>query len=114
MSTPQAKLGLRGAAATNLHIAVNMLEQALPVFGSESKEGKAILKCLSTLGEFVASKDNHDLVPAEIMQMVSSMPQMGGGTQMQQQVMKLLRQQQAQPGAQPGGGAPGGMPARPM
>jgi hypothetical protein len=91
---------------TNLHIAVNMLEQALPAFGSESEQGAAILKCLSTLSKFVAKKDNTDLVPAEVMQMVSQLPQMGGGTQMQRQIMQQMRAQQAPPQAGPAGGAP--------
>jgi hypothetical protein len=88
---------------TNLHIAVTMLEEALPAFGSESEQGAAILSCLSKLSKFVAKKDQSELVPAEVMQMVSSLPQMGGGSQMQQQIMARLKQQQQAPQAQPAG-----------
>jgi hypothetical protein len=99
LSTPQPKAGLQAAGLTNMHIAVNMLEEALPAFGSESEEGKTILKCLSMLARHVGKKDNSDLVPAEVMQMVSRLPQMGGGTDVQRQIMQQLRQPQPPPKA---------------
>lgn len=98
MSTPQEKKGLKAAAATNVHIAVNMLEEALPAFGSESPEGQKILKALNTLGSMVGKRDTSDLVPAEVLQMVRQLPQMGGGTQVQQQILKQM-QGQGQPQA---------------
>jgi hypothetical protein len=90
MSSPQEKKGLKAAAQTNIHIAVNMLEEALPAFGSESPEGSKILSALKSLGTMVAKKDTSDLVPAEILQMVKRLPQMGGGTDIQQQIMKQM------------------------
>lgn len=96
MSSPQEKKGLKAAAATNVHIAVNMLEEALPAFGSESAEGGKILAALKSLSSMVAKRDTSDLVPAEILQMVRRMPQMGGGTQVQQQILKQM-QGQGQP-----------------
>jgi len=99
MSTPQDKKGLRAAAATNLHIAVNMLEEALPAFGSESPEGQKILKALSTLGGLVGKRDNSDLVPAEVLHMARRLPQMGGGTDVQRAIMKQLQGNQAPPKA---------------
>jgi len=101
MSNPQQKEGLKAAAATNVHIAVNMLEEALPAFGSESKEGEAILKALAAVSKLVAKRDSSDLAPAEIRQMVASMPQMGGGTDVQKQILKMMSQPQGAP--QPGG-----------
>jgi hypothetical protein len=97
MSKPQDKRGLKAAAATNIHIAVNMLEEALPAFGSESPEGGKILAALKNLGSMVAKKDNSDLVPAEILAMVKRMPQLGGGTETQQQIMKMMQAQKPQP-----------------
>jgi hypothetical protein len=97
MSTPQDKRGLKAAAHTNIHIAVNMLEEALPAYGSESPEGAKILAALKSLGSMVAKKDTSDLVPAEILQMVRRLPQMGGGTQVQQQIMKMMSQAKQQP-----------------
>jgi hypothetical protein len=96
MSTPQDKRGVKTAAHTNLHIATNMLEEALPAFGSESPEGGKILQALKILGSLVGKRDTSDLVPAEVMQMVKRMPQMGGGTDVQQQLMKMMQQQKPQ------------------
>jgi hypothetical protein len=102
MSAPQEKKGLKAAAATNIHIAVNMLEEALPAFGSESSEGGKILAALKSLSGLVAKRDSSDLVPAEVLSMVRNLPQMGGGTDVQKQIMQQMAQakQPAQPGAQ--------------
>lgn len=94
MASPQPKEGQKEAARVNVHIAMNMLEQALPVFGSESKEGKAILKHLSGLSKDFGKDDASDLVPAEVMQLFKSLPQMGGGTDVQ----RMLQQQMQQAG----------------
>jgi hypothetical protein len=84
---------------TNVHIAANMLEEALPAFGSESQEGQKILSALKVIGPLLAKRDSSDLVPAEILQMVKSLPQMGGGTQVQQQIMRQMAQGQQKPPA---------------
>lgn len=99
MSGPQDKKGLKAAAATNLHIAVNMLEEALPAFGSESEEGGSILKALNAIRSLVGKRDSSDLVPAELLQMFRRLPQMGGGTTVQQQVQKQMQQKQPAPQA---------------
>lgn len=99
MSKPQDKKGLKAAAQTNVHIAMNMLEEALPAFGSESEEGQAILKMLGMGGKLMGKKDSSDLVPAEVLQMVRRLPQMGGGTNVQQQIQKMMQQKQPPPGA---------------
>lgn len=92
ISRPQDKKGLKAAAMTNVHIAANMLEEALPAFGSESQEGQKILSALKVIGPMLAKRDTSDLVPAEVMQMVKSLPQMGGGSQVQQEIMKRMQQ----------------------
>jgi hypothetical protein len=97
MGKPQEKKGLKAAAATNVHIAVNMLEEALPAFGSESAEGGKILAALKSLSGLVAKRDSSDLVPAEVLSMFRNLPQMGGGTDVQ----KMIQQQMAQAGAKP-------------
>ena len=110
MATPQDKDGRKAAALTNVKIAVHMLEEALPIFDSESKEGAKIMSVLKALGPMVAGGDTSDLVPAEVMQMVQNLPQQGGGTDVQRQIMQMMRQgqggqpQQQQP--QPGGARP--------
>ena len=90
VSQPQDKRGTQAAALTNVQIAVSMLEQALSGLDTEHKQ--AILKALQALNGVVAKKDSSDLVPAEIMQMVRGMPQMGGGTDLQQQILAQMRQ----------------------
>lgn len=90
LNQPQEKAGLRAAAQTNVHIAVNMLEEALPAFGTESKEGLAILKALSGLGKLIAKKDSSDLVPAEVLHMVRQLPQAGGGTDIQKMLLQQM------------------------
>ena len=105
MAKPQEKEGLKEAARVNVHISMNMLEQALPVFGSESKEGKSILKILNMLSKEFGDQDASDLVPAEILQMNKSLPQAGGGTEVQ----RMLQQQMMQGGAKPQGQPQGAM-----
>ncbi len=102
MAKPQEKAGIKEAARVNIHIAMNMLEQALPAFGSESKEGKSVLKILSMLSKEFGKNDASDLVPAEVLQMNKSLPQAGGGTEVQQMLAKM-QQQGGAPAAKPPG-----------
>lgn len=110
MSKPHPKEGLKAAAQTNVHIAANMLEEALGAYGSESTEGAAILKALGSIRSLIAKRDSSDLVPSEVQHMVSQMSQAGGGTDLQrmirQQMMQPQRQQPQQP---PQAGAPQGV-----
>jgi hypothetical protein len=94
MAKPQQKEGLKEAARVNIHIAMNMLEQALPVFGSESKEGASILKILGMLGKDFGKSDASDLVPAEVLQMNKALPQAGGGTEVQRMLQQMQKQGQ--------------------
>lgn len=91
MATPQKKEGSREIARVKIHVAMNMLESALPQFGAESKEGKAILKHLLGLAREFGDTDSSDLVPAQIKQMVGDMPQMGGGNAQQQAIAKMMQ-----------------------
>jgi hypothetical protein len=92
MAKPQEKEGLKEAARVNIHIAMNMLEQSLPVFGTESKEGKSILKILTSLSKEFGHQDASDLVPAEILQMNKALPQAGGGTEVQRMLQQMQKQ----------------------
>ena len=94
MSTPQPAQGDKQSAMVNVSIAMDLLEQTLPALGSESEEGKAILQCLTGLSKkfgHTRSKSN-ELVPAELMQLMASMPHGGA------------------PGGAPGMPPPGGQP----
>jgi hypothetical protein len=87
---PQDKRGLKSAAMSNLHIAQNMLEQALTAFHPGDPEYKVILKCLTSMAPLAGRRDATDLVPAEVMRMVGQMPQMGGGTDVQRMIMQQM------------------------
>lgn len=109
MAAPQKKEGGREIARVRVHIAINMLEQALGPFGAETKEGKVLLTTLSSLARTFGDRDASDLIPAELKQLISSMPQTGGGGEAQQAIQKMMA---ARGGAGGGGQPPGG--ARPM
>jgi hypothetical protein len=89
---PQKKEGLKASAMTNVHIAMNMLEEALPVFGSETEEGKKVMRALTVLGTLAGKHDNSDLVPAEVLQIARNTPQMGGGTDVQRMILQQMNQ----------------------
>ena len=99
MSTPQPKEGVTQAAMVNISMSMQLLEQALPAFGSQSEEGKAILNSLKSLSnKFGKERQNADkLIPAELMQLVQQIPGMGGGS----------------PAAKAMGGMPASQPAMP-
>ena len=90
MAKPQAKKGLETAALNNVRIAQKMLLQAVSNLHPESEEYKKVLKVLNQLAEISPKQDTSDLVPAEVLQMVSRLPQMGGGTEVQQQLQKMM------------------------
>lgn len=94
MSTPQPNEGEKQSAMAQVQMVTKVLEQTLAAFGSNSNEGKAVLHALTILAkQFGHSADrSKDLIPSEIMNLVSGMP----------------KNQQAQMQAQ--GGAPGAQP----
>lgn len=98
MSKPQDKKGLRAAAGAKIQIAASMLEQALPELGQDEEAKSTMLQVLTKLYKMAGGKkDSSDLVPAEVLQMNRSLPQMGGGTAVQQAIMKQMAGQQHQP-----------------
>lgn len=102
MSTPQPNDGEKQAAKVKIQQAMDLLEQALPELGSESEEGAAVIQVLGNLGKKFGGADrsrSKELMPAEIMNLIASLPRGPGGVK------------PPQPGA---GGAPGGgMPPMP-
>ncbi len=79
MSGPQPAEGDRALALTQLQTAKSMLEIALPKLGSESPEGQAILDFLKKIGKSVGpQRAESELVPAEIVNLLQSLPQAGG------------------------------------
>ena len=106
MAAPQKKEGKDQRAMMQVHIAMNMLEQALVTFGTESDEGAAVLKVLTTLGKKFGDSSTDDLHAAELQEMVASNPSSGGGSEMQQKILGMM--QGRAPAQLPG--RPGGMP----
>ena len=88
MSTPEPKLGSKEAANINIQMAMDLLEQSLPALGSESEEGQQIMKSLGSLHRVFGKREakNRELMPAEILQMMQTLPQAGGATPEQRSV----------------------------
>jgi len=114
MSTPEPKMGNREGAMINLSMAMDLIEQALPVLGSESPEGQKALSVLRQMSSILGVKKEQtkELQNAEIMQMLQNLPQAGGATP----EGKAMAQAPAIPGMAPEGGMPqgGGAPQPPM
>jgi hypothetical protein len=115
MSTPEPKMGSKEAAKINLGMAQDLLEQSLPALGSDTEEGKAALSAISAINKVLGARKNktNELQQSEILQMLQTLPQAGGGTP----EGKAMAASPI-PGMPPGGGAPtppppppgGGMP----
>lgn len=88
MSTPEPKMGNKAAADINIQMAMDLLEQSLPAIGSESPEGQMIMKSLGSLHRMFGKREskNRELMPAEIMQMMQTLPQAGGATPEQRSI----------------------------
>lgn len=82
MTTPEPQAGNMEQARLDVMMALDMLQKALQVFGMESEEGTALSdaveKLVSKFGE--RESETRQLMPAEIMNLVSSLPQAGGAT----------------------------------
>lgn len=88
MSTPQANEGEMQAARAEVQIASKVLDSALMKFGSDTEEGRVILEVLTKISrKFGREQDKSaSLIPAEIMNLVSSMPRGAGGVMPQPKV----------------------------
>lgn len=82
MTTPEPKMGEKETATINVQTAMDLLEQALPKIGSDSEEGRAIVDAVTKLTKIFGKREakTRELMPAEIMNMISSLPQAGGAT----------------------------------
>lgn len=113
MSTPEPKMGNREAAMINVSMALDLLEQSLPALGSETPEGKSILQAIRTMTGLLGPKKEKtaELQPAEILQLLQTLPQAGGASP----EAKAMAGAPAIPGMNPNPpppvpGAPGGGP----
>lgn len=82
MTTPEPKMGEKETATINVQTAMDLLEQALPKIGSDSEEGRAIMDAVTKLTKIFGKREakSRELMPTEIMNMISSLPQAGGAT----------------------------------
>lgn len=105
MSTPEPKQGEKQNAMINVSLAMDLLEQTLPALGSETDEGKTILIALTGLSKKFGKSEGRskELAPAELMQMMHNLPQMGG----------MSPEMKAMQGGAPGGAPPGMPPPKP-
>ena len=114
MTTTETKMGSKEAAKINLGMAQDLLEQSLPALGSDTEEGKAALSAISAINKVLGARKNktNELQQSEILQMLQTLPQAGGGTPEGKAMAAAPI-----PGMPPAGGmppAPGGMPPPPM
>lgn len=101
MATPQPAEGEKQNAMVNVNLAMDLLEQTLPNLGSESEEGQVVVQVLSVLGKkFGHTKQkSQELIPAELMQLMQSLPQAGG---MSPEHKAMGGQPMSMPGMPPG------------
>jgi hypothetical protein len=116
MSTAEPKMGNREAAMINLAMAMDLLEQALPALGSETPEGQKVLGAIRTMTSVIGPKKakTNELQPAEIMQMLQTLPQAGGATaegKAMQQAPQIPGMSAPTPPLAMPGGMPGGAPS---
>ena len=99
MSTPEPKMGSKEAANINIQMAMDLLEQSLPALGSESEEGQQIMKSLGSLHKVFGKREakNRELIPAEILQMIQTLPQAGGASPEQRSIAQAPVQGMSQP-----------------
>ena len=114
MSTPQPAQGDTQSAMVTIHIAMAMLAQTIQPLGPESEEGRTVMTCLQNLSKkFGESKSkSQELVPAELMQLMQTLPQAGGMSPEAKAMGQQPMQIPGQPPGQTAGGA-GGMPPMP-
>ena len=118
MSTPEPKMGSKEAAKINLGMAQDLLEQYLPALGSDSEEGRAALSAISAINKVLGSKKGkvNELQQSEILQMLQTLPQAGGGTPEGKAMAAAPIPGMPPAGGMPPppGGMPPGMPPSPM
>ena len=118
MTTPEPKMGSKEAAKINLGMAQDLLEQSLPALGSDSEEGRAALSAISAINKVLGSKKGkvNELQQSEILQMLQTLPQAGGGTPEGKAMAAAPIPGMPPAGGMPPppGGMPPGMPPSPM
>jgi hypothetical protein len=88
MSTPEPAKGLQANAKVEIVNAIDLMTKALPSLGVQTEEGKAVLAALTGLSRAFGKSENkaRELIPAQVMQNLASLPQAGGASQGQRQM----------------------------
>jgi hypothetical protein len=82
MSTPEPKQGEEMQGRIDVQLGMGMLMGALQKFPEDSKEAKALTEVIRQLGSSFGEMDAKakELAPADIMQMIQTLPQAGGAS----------------------------------
>jgi hypothetical protein len=82
MTTPEPQEGNMEQARLNVMMALDMLQNALQEFGMESEEGMALQKVVGDITSQFGERESstRELMPAEIMNLIQTLPQAGGAT----------------------------------
>ena len=82
MSTPEEKKGEQEKARLNIMMALDMLQSAIGAFAPDSEENSTIQKVVADITRRFGEResDTRQLIPAEILQMIQTLPQAGGAT----------------------------------
>jgi hypothetical protein len=82
MTTPEPQEGNMEQARLNVMMALDMLQNALQEFGMESEEGMALQKVVGDITNQFGQRESstRELMPAEIMNLIQTLPQAGGAT----------------------------------
>lgn len=115
MSTPEPKMGSKEGALVNLSMALDLIEQAIPALGSESEQGQKAMMAMRALSGLLGPKKprSAELQPAEIMQLLGSLPQAGNVTPEVAAMLGPRPSQPPTPVVPPIGGNPSPTPAAP-
>ena len=107
-AAPQDPKGTVEMAKVNLKIAIHLLEQAIPVFGTQSPQGKAVMSALSSLAKDFGKNEAEDLTNSQLMNMFSQMQKTQGppGGQIPPELLKAVGGGQGAAPPQPGAGMP--------
>ena len=82
MSTPEPKKGEEMQGRIDVQLGMGMLMSAMQKFPDGSPEQKAVKEVIGKLGSAFGEMDYKakELVPAEILQMIQTLPQAGGAS----------------------------------
>ena len=82
MTTPEPQEGNMEQARLNVMMALDMLQNALMEFGMDTEEGMALQKVVGEITQKFGERESstRELMPAEIMNLVQTLPQAGGAT----------------------------------